>query len=162
MPELVPPTAAVHWSFLAGERAACAELGIRPDWLVEAEEDFVTFVAWRGEVHEAWGVPTTELWYVEGSVYIGTVVIRHELTPELLREGGHIGYNVVPAYRRHGHATAMLGAACAQCRALGLGRVLVTCDESNAGSRRVIEANGGRFEGVQDGIRHYWIDLSAS
>jgi len=49
-------------------------------------------------------------------------------------------------------------------RAEGGGRVLVTCDEDNAGSRTVIESNGGRLESVVDlgdgtqPKRRYWID----
>ena len=46
----------------------------------------------------------TELWFVDGSDYLGTVVIRHRLTPALEREGAHIGYHVVPEHRRRGHA----------------------------------------------------------
>ena len=39
----------------------------------------------------------TELWFVDGTDYLGTVIIRHQLTPALERAGGHIGYHVVPA-----------------------------------------------------------------
>jgi len=50
--------------------------------------------------------------------------------------------------------------------ALGLERVLLTCDESNLGSRGAIEACGGRHESTheRDGaepLRHYWIELPA-
>ena len=47
---------------------------------------------------------------------------------------------------------------------LGIDRVLVTCDDSNAGSIAVIEACAGRLENVVDSIaagtriRRYWID----
>jgi predicted acetyltransferase len=48
-------------------------------------------------------------------------------------------------------------------RAEGVGRVLVTCDEDNAGSRTVIESCGGKLESVVntgDGVpkRRHWID----
>ena len=43
------------------------------------------------------GLPVTQLWYTDGSIYLGTVVIRRKLTRELARVGGHIGYHVVPS-----------------------------------------------------------------
>jgi predicted acetyltransferase len=159
MPELIRPTMAVRESFLAGERAACAADGTPTEWLDRAEADFGAFIAASREDREMWGVPMTELWYVSGDVYLGGVSIRHRLTPELLREGGHIGYNVVPEHRRQGHATAMLAEALVLCRALGVTRALVTCDDTNVGSRRVIEANGGALEEVADSTCRYWISL---
>ena len=163
MPELVRPTMAVAASFLAGERAACAADGTPSEWLDRAAADFPAFVRASQQDREMWGVPMTELWYVSGPVYIGGVAIRHRLTPELRRDGGHIGYNVVPAHRRRGHATAMLADALARCQVLGLTHALVTCDADNTGSRRVIEANGGALEPpagtAADRICRYWISL---
>jgi predicted acetyltransferase len=159
MPELIRPAMAVRESFLAGERAACAADGVPAEWLDRAEADFGAFVAACREDRQMWGVPMTELWYVSGDVYLGGLSIRHRLTPELLREGGHIGYNVVPEHRRRGHATAILAEALVHCRALGLTRVLVTGDAGNVGSRRVIEANAGVLAEVADGTCRYWISL---
>jgi predicted acetyltransferase len=101
------------------------------------------------------GVPVTELWYVDGTDYLGTVIIRHRLTPALEREGGHIGYHVVPGHRRRGHATQMLAQAKPVCRQLGLTETLVTCAQDNLGSRRVIEANSGTLDRIVDGEAHY-------
>jgi predicted acetyltransferase len=159
MPELIRPAMAVRESFLAGERAACAADGTPAEWLDRAEADFAAFVAASQRDREMWGVPMTELWYVSGNVYLGGLSIRHRLTPELRCEGGHIGYNVVPEHRRQGHATAMLAGALVLCRALGLARVLVTSDDTNIGSRGVIEANGGVLAEVADATCRYWISL---
>lgn len=138
----------------------CEEEGTPAGWLDEAAADFGALVARRSLVRQLWDVPVTELWYVDGPCYIGTVMIRHELTPRLRRDGGHIGYHVVPGQRRRGHATAMLAAACAWCRDLGLARVLVTAEADNVASRRVIQANAGVLEGEADGVVRYWIDLA--
>jgi len=143
MAQRIPPTTRVRDSYLAGETEAAIEEGLSADWLQAAAADFASFVERRRTVRERWGVPVTELWFVDGSDYLGTVIIRHYLTPALEREAGHIGYHVVPGHRRRGHATQMLAQALGVCQQLGLGQVLVTCAVDNLGSRRVIEANGG-------------------
>jgi predicted acetyltransferase len=49
-------------------------------------------------------------------------------------------------------------------RSLGVDRVLITCDEDNEASRRIIEHHGGRFENHYrpphggTPTRRYWID----
>ena len=40
----------------------------------------------------------------------------------------------------------MLAAALPLCRELGLDRVMITCRDTNEGSRRTILANGGVYE----------------
>lgn len=154
-PRLIPPTTAVRESFLAGERADHQATGDPMDWLEEAYRDFGAFVARRRGVRQRWGVPCTTFWYVAGERYLGTLILRHRLTPELAEFGGHIGYHVVAPWRRRGHATRMLAAGLVECRRLGLERVLLTCAADNEPSRRVIIANGG----VRDGRDRYWITL---
>jgi predicted acetyltransferase len=100
---------------------------------------------------------------VDGQV-VGRVSIRHELNDFLREEGGHIGYGVLPAYRRRGYATEILRQALVIARSLGIDRVLVTCDDDNVGSIRAIEANGGKLDPDRPAkpgsaaIRRYWID----
>ena len=110
--------------------------------------------------------PSTFLFAFVHDRIVGRVSIRHSLNESLLREGGHIGYVVVPEFRRQGYATAILRQslqiACDKC---GLHRILVTCDDDNIGSIRTIEKNGGILEKVVNGpdldkpIRRYWIEL---
>jgi predicted acetyltransferase len=160
MAQLIAPTTVVRDSYLAGETEAAIQEGLPTGWLQEAAADFAGFVERRRNVRELWGVPVTERWFVDGSDYLGTVVIRHRLTPALEREGGHIGYHVVPGHRRQGHATQMLAQALVVCQQLGLRTVLVTCAADNLGSRRVIEANGGALDRVVDGEARYWLPTS--
>ena len=161
MARLGPPTSSVKDSYLHGERDLCSEEGVSDAHLDEAAADFDAFVRRRRAVRESWGVPVTELWFVEGDEYIGTVVVRHRLTKELEESGGHVGYHVVPKLRRRGHGTRMLAAAIEFCRQRGITTVRVTCAEDNTASRRVIEANGGVLEDVSRGEARYWIDESA-
>ena len=56
----------------------------------------------------------------------------------------------------------MLAAAAAYCRnTLGIAHILVTCDQSNVASRRVIESNDGILDNVLDGECRYWINPDA-
>lgn len=100
---------------------------------------------------------------VDGAL-VGRASIRHELNEFLAHQGGHIGYAVLPAHRRRGHATEILRQSLVIARALGIDRVLVTCDDDNLASATVIERCGGTFDGHVDSVldgtrmRRYWID----
>ncbi len=160
-PRLAEPTTAVRISYLTGEQADCQLRGTDTAWLGPASEDFDGFVAARRGVSERWGVPSSIFWYVAGEHYLGTLVIRHELTPALQAVGGNIGYHVVAPWVRQGHATRMLSAARAECRRLGLSRALLTCSPDNEPSQRVIRANGGQPDETLDVELRYWIDIDA-
>jgi predicted acetyltransferase len=158
-PRLVEPTVAVRASYLLAEQADCLYRGTDTEWLVAAANDFDGFVADRVGVRERWGVPSTVFWYVSGEYYLATLVVRHTLTPELLDEGGNIGYHVVFPWRRQGHATRMLAAGLDECRRLGLSRALLTCDPDNEASRKAILRNGGVPAGRPATEDRFWIEL---
>ena len=109
-------------------------------------------------------VPGTFLVADVGGEIVGRVSIRHQLNEHLRDEGGHIGYGVLPPFRRRGYATEILRQSLIIARSLGIDEVLVTCDDDNAGSVKVIEACGGRFDSLRAAqpphaaIRRYWID----
>jgi predicted acetyltransferase len=160
VPRLGLPTSSVKDSYLRGEREICRDEGMSDAHLDDAEADFDAFVRNRRAARQLWGVPVTELWFVEGDEYIGTVVVRHRLTDALAESGGHLGYHVVPELRRRGHGTRMLAAAVRFCAERGVTELLITCDEDNIASRRMIEANGGALERVAGGEARYWIGSS--
>lgn len=58
---------------------------------------------------------------------------------------GHVGYTILPAFAGHGYATAALAAMLRVAHEAGLPEIIITCDESNHASRRIIEKNGGRL-----------------
>lgn len=109
-------------------------------------------------------VPETTYWGVSGGEFLGRVGLRHTLTEGLLEWGGHIGYEVRPSARGRGVGHALLAGVLPHARALGLARVLLTCDDDNLASARIIERGGGVLEDLRptpDGPpkRRYWIEL---
>jgi len=167
---LIRPTAALRAAFL--DMIAEYEAAGETYWYYGlAREDFDAFLLELE--HNAQGVdvkpgyvPQTSFWLVEdGTHLLGELRIRHVLNDWLAIEGGHIGYNVRPAERRKGYGTLQLRLGLAEARALGLTRVMLTCDDENTGSARIIEANGGQLAGRVISPRHgntvrqYWIDL---
>lgn len=114
-------------------------------------------------------VQATYLWLVEGGVFIGEIAIRHRLNDALTRYGGHIGYGVRFSAWNKGVGTKMLAMALEYIKEeIGLDEVLITCDDENCGSARVIEKNGGvlhdrvlnSIDGVDVITRRYWISLA--
>ncbi len=117
------------------------------------------------------------LWLIDKNEYIGQVSIRPELcTNYLITYGGHIGYSIRPSCRKQGYGKKILGLSMEESKAMGLHRILVTCNSDNIGSKKIIEYNGGRFEKAlkMDSIAfraegnpkdgqvqklRYWIDL---
>lgn len=181
MPQLVRPTAQVRASFIAAmtEFRAEGRGGADDHSMIAGEmrqygerwaapEVFQEFVLWlRAQALEetprpAHLVPSTTLWWVEGSEYLGRLAIRHRLTPALWELGGHIGYDVRPSARRRGHATAMLREALPIARELGIDRALITCDAGNIGSWKVIERSGGVLDDRRDGYLRYWVPTGRS
>jgi predicted acetyltransferase len=175
MPELCRPTVAVHASFLDAMAEFVAEgrgaqdgsmIGhdiatYGPTW--DTTEGFSAYVRHlNDEVCEetprpAHHVPSTTLWWIDGSEYLGRISVRHRLTPALLEIGGHIGYDIRASARRRGHATVMLRRALPVAHGLGIDPALLTCDTTNVASRLVIERNGGVFEGERHGKLRYWV-----
>jgi predicted acetyltransferase len=134
--------------------------------------DFTTYLARlererRGiDVPEGW-VPHSFLVALVGDDIVGRLSLRHTLNPFLLGYGGHIGFGVVPSARRRGYGRTMLGLALPMASALGIDRVLLTCDDRNVGSIRIIESCGGVLEDARPRAgggqtRRYWIDLAPS
>lgn len=95
---------------------------------------------------------------------VGVIDLRHSLDNAALSEwAGHIGYCVRPNDRRRGFAKEMLRLNLENCRALGIKRVLLCCDDDNIASERTILANGGVFERTTEAngktVKRFWIEL---
>lgn len=168
--ELVRPSLKYKDSYLA----AMHEAGKVPEKNRDAirydlmEGDFDAFVKSLNARAQGAGlpegyVPDSQFWLIDNDEYIGSTTIRHKLTPHLLQAGGHIGYNIRPSKRMKGYGKKILQLALGEAKKLGLTKVLITCDATNIGSRKIIEANGEVLEnrvpnpeGGSDKLR-YWI-----
>lgn len=137
------------------------ELAEIKDW-IKASEDALS----KATCRKGW-VPATQFICVRetDNKIVGMIQIRHYLNEYLANYGGHIGYSVRPSERRKGYATWMLKHSLVKCRELGLDKVMVSCVDSNEGSRRVISNNQGVYEAtVYEAARKvylekYWITV---
>lgn len=175
MPELILPDVRLRESWVAAQQEWGVGVhqdgaGLSPGEDPSAPPDFAQYVE-RLRVSADVTVPPRQgwvhcafWWLVEGDEYLGAIALRYELNDFLLRAGGHIGYGIRPSARRRGLASWALGEMLVRAREHGLDRVLITCDETNAGSRRTIEGAGGVLEDVREtelGLtRRYWVDLT--
>lgn len=99
-------------------------------------------------------VPQTIYWLMKKQsdgqvIWIGRVAIRHQLNDNLRKIGGHIGYVIRPSARRQGYGSRILALALEKISQgqpeLDTDQALLTCDETNLGSKKIIEKNGGVF-----------------
>jgi len=136
--------------------------------LPEAMEDTAGFIRRLKSHTEGFddaSVSCSAYWLLsEEEVLLGEIHIRQRLTLQLENYGGHVGYMVRPSQRRMGYATKMLALGLEKARAIGLHRIMVSCEPENIASARVIEKNGGKLivePGVREGrpASRYWIDL---
>lgn len=113
-------------------------------------------------------VPSYDYFLVENDKFLGVISIRIELTSSLLKYGGNIGYGINPTYWQKGYGTLLLKLGLEKAKELKLkNKVLVTCDDDNVGSYKIIEKNGGTLENKIENedkgevflTRRYWIKL---
>jgi predicted acetyltransferase len=110
-------------------------------------------------------VTQSHFWLEDTGRIVGVSRVRHFLNDLLLQEGGHIGYDIGALSRGQGFGTLILELTLVEAKKLGLKRALLTCDEDNLASKRVIEKNGGIFESKgtarlsKKQVLRYWINI---
>jgi predicted acetyltransferase len=168
---LISPSCDLRESYLAAmrempEQEVNASLSYLSLKISDVKSDFQSFVnrLLRLEHSSDGGlVPAVTYWAVIDGNYVGRLSLRLFLNKMLSRMGGHVGYEVRPSERRKGYASELLRQAIDKARCFGLTRILVTCDETNIPSRRIIEKCGGEAikpldgEGVAPRKLRYWI-----
>ncbi len=112
-------------------------------------------------------VPCTFLFaFDEQGQIVGRVSIRHKLTEDLTKFGGHVGFAIREKFRRRGYAKEVLSQSLLYIRESleTEEKILVTCDHDNIGSIKIIKSCGGvlenQVENTKKGITNrYWISL---
>lgn len=169
-PFLAQPDILYRDSFLAGLQEFHAE-GMHLEWNDEALaghfENFVQSLRNRDRIYTPEQVPDSTYWLIVGGEFAGRVSVRHTLNDNLKRFGGHIGYEIRPSFRRRGYGRLIGQLGIEKARGLGLQRVLITCDDDNIASAKIIESLGGvlqdkiQNEGRPALTRRYWVDLES-
>lgn len=154
--QLVTPNEKYMASFIEAQNEFLAEpkriLSDHADFFPEKEsvEQFINRITGYAQglnlPQEDW-VPETILWLIEDDTFIGKISIRHRLTEYLRQFGGNIGYEIRPAKRKMGYGSLILKLGLIEAKKLGISDVLITCNATNMGSKRIIEKNGGEFLG---------------
>ena len=94
---------------------------------------------------------------------VGMINIRHYLNEYLTQVGGHIGYGVRKTERNKGYAKQMLKLALEKCKELKIKKVLITCDEDNIASEKVILSANAKLEDIRnvdgENKKRFWIEL---
>jgi predicted acetyltransferase len=169
MLHLVEPAPLYKAAILAAvaEMQAIGEWDISPDAFAARFDDMLRELAAANDPATAPPdvLPYEDFWLMEEDIWIGLLTLRSQINEEFLHSGGHIGYVIRPSKRRCGYGTELLRLGLEKARERGLSRVLLTCDETNIGSRKIIEANGGQYENVVvvagQAVKklRYWISL---
>ncbi|TAP27752.1 GNAT family N-acetyltransferase [Arthrobacter sp. S41] len=109
----------------------------------------------RGEhVPPGWVRSALFVAFDQAGELVGRVSVRYELNDSLLQFGGHIGYGVVPEFRRRGIAAELCRFALNEVRVAGVDQALLTCDSTNEGSKATIKKCGGVLDAELPEVAH--------
>lgn len=98
-------------------------------------------------------------WMSVDNNIVGVAKIRLRLNDHLLLRGGNIGCSISPKYRGKGYGRILLEEGLKILKNKGNKRALITVNENNIPSRKVVEKNKGILENIIDSSCRYWIEL---
>lgn len=173
-PRLIEPAAAFAQSYADAMAEGLDKAPATRDEIDWVREDFADWLRAENDMtrrivlpdgREVPRVPETRLWLVAGQDFIGRISIRHHLNDSLEKQGGHIGYAIRASARGKGYGQTILKLALPEAKKLGITKALITCDDTNAASARIIEKAGGKLQdtvtvsGQDVPVRRYWLSL---
>ena len=108
-------------------------------------------------------------WYksvrISDGKLVGFCCLRHSLDDDDddIDFSSHIGYSIRPSEQGKGYGKEQLHLVLHRAREWGLDQVRIVCRDVNAGSNRIIQANGGRFvdalHGEESGLTIHRYDV---
>ncbi len=115
-------------------------------------------------------VPSYTYFFVreDDNKIVGMIDLRLGLNEYLRNFGGHIGYSIRPTERKKGYNKINLYLVLQEAQRYNLDKVLITCADSNDGSKKTILSLGGKFEksnfdeSDNETMELYWIDVNES
>ena len=112
------------------------------------DSDFSSLIERLTDLHAGRNLPpgsvaSSTFWLVGEEEILGVSNLRHSLTNELRRRGGHIGLGIRPSQRGLGLGTELLSLTIREARKLGIGELHIHCHKDNTASASLIKANGG-------------------
>ena len=129
------------------------------DWLEELKKRSCEDTVPKGLVPSSTYLGVRE----KDNYIVGMIDIRHYLNEYLTQAGGHIGYGVRKTERNKGYAKQMLKLALEKCKELKIKKVLITCDEDNIASEKVILSANAKLEDIRnvdgENKKRFWIEL---
>ena len=122
-----------------------------PNWMPFVTED--NFEEFLKEIEDKKkgigndGIKEIFYWFIEGDKIIGSGSIR--LNPEIdeytEKVCGHLFYQIIPSKRGKGYGTMLCHLLLEKMKELGFKEALISCFDTNIGSIKIIENNGGQF-----------------
>ena len=129
------------------------------DWLEELKKRSSEDTVPKGLVPSSTYLAVRE----KDNYIVGMIDIRHYLNKYLTQVGGNIGYGVRKTERNKGYAKQMLKLALEKCKELKIKKVLITCDEDNIASEKVILSANAKLEDIRnvdgENKKRFWIEL---
>ena len=129
------------------------------DWLEELNKRSCEDTVPKGLVPSSTYLAVRE----KDNYIVGMIDIRHYLNEYLTQVGGNIGYSVRKSERNKGYAKQMLKLALEKCKELKIKKVLITCDEDNIASEKVILSANAKLEDIRnvdgENKKRFWIEL---
>ncbi|MDF1617979.1 GNAT family N-acetyltransferase [Petrocella sp. FN5] len=119
---------------------------------VKAEKNFSEFMNELIDMSEGVNIkkgwaPCSSYWLIDNNEeVIGVIRIRHRVDNDSLEMAGHIGYEIKSSKRKKGYGQRLLELGLMEARKIGLQKVLITCDEDNVASKRMIEKCKSKYK----------------